>query len=82
MEDVPGIGGQQFSIVLDKNWFMDLSSLKPQDRVRVKCGANTQFDCKEVVLLVYIGAGQWEVKHREGSGSGFINEKDIEEILI
>lgn len=61
---------------------MDYSQLKTGVYVRVKCTSNVEFHCMEVVLSSYIAAGEWEVTTRGGNNKGFINEEDIEEILI
>lgn len=60
---------------------LDLSKIKSGDTVRIDNKSSAEFHGREVILLNYIAAGQWEVKTR-GNNRGFINEEDIEEVLL
>lgn len=59
----------------------DLSKIKSGDTVRVDNDSLVEFRGREVILLDYIAAGQWEVMTRDHN-RGYINEDDIEEVLI
>lgn len=59
----------------------NLVDLKSGDTVRIKDSSSVEFHGREVILESYIAAGEWEVRTR-ANNKGFVNDDDIEEIIL